>query len=137
MRFLCVLVCFLPSIQAKILTPAWVELGPTVVARVVVETGTACPAVSADGKSIPMTARRPVPAGFQPVCEAEIPAGTRKARLDGQRLALPRPNPKRVAVLGDTGCRLQGERIQACNDPAQWPFQAVANRAAAGRPELI
>jgi Calcineurin-like phosphoesterase len=137
MRFLCVLVCLLPTSQAKTLTPAWVELGSSAVVRVIVETGTACPPLTADRKPIPMKVRQPVPAGFQPVCEAIIPTGARRASIEGQRLALPRADPKRIAVLGDTGCRLQGARIQACNDPSQWPFQAVANRAAADKPELI
>src|SRR5438552_3745889 len=127
MRFWCVFVFVVPAGYANTLTPAWVELGPAVVARVIVETGTACPSLTTDGRSVPMKVRQPVPAGFQPVCEAAIPAGTRKANIEGQRLALPKPDPKRIAVLGDTGCRLQGARIQACNDPSQWPFQAVAN----------
>jgi hypothetical protein len=57
--------------------------------------------------------------------------------VNGQALALPRPNPSRVIVLGDTGCRVKDQRVQDCNDPAKWPFQSVATQAAAEHAQLI
>jgi hypothetical protein len=84
-----------------------------------------------------MHLRRPVPKRFHPVCEFQIPPGTRHAAVEGQRLALPVENPSRIAVIGDTGCRLKGTFIQACNDPAQWPFGTVAAKAAAAKPQLV
>jgi hypothetical protein len=42
-------------------------------------------------------------------------------------------------VIGDTGCRvkLADKAFQACNDPRQYPFAAVAARAAAWKPDLV
>lgn len=119
------------------LTPAWVVAGPSTVARIVIEDGASCPEIQTGSRRLPMAVRQPVPHGFKPVCEAVIPPGARQASIGGQRLALPKKDPKNIVVIGDTGCRLEGDRIQACNDPSKWPFEAVANRAAAGKPDLI
>ena len=40
-------------------------------------------------------------------------------------------------MLGDTGCRIKGATLQACNDPAQWPFPQVAAAAASLKPDLV
>jgi hypothetical protein len=40
-------------------------------------------------------------------------------------------------VLGDTGCRINGAALQACNDPAKWPFPQIAAAAAALKPDLV
>ncbi len=51
---------------------------------------------------------------------------------------LPRPDPARVVVIGDTGCRVKGTKApQDCNDPTKWPFQRVANSAAGSKPDLV
>lgn len=84
-----------------------------------------------------MAQRSPVPANFRPVCEATIPADARAASVEGQSLTLPKRESSKVLVLGDTGCRLEGARIQACNDPEAWPFRKVASLAAAEKPELV
>ena len=122
------------------LTPVWVEVGPDrhVLARVVIEDGAACPSISLEGApAVPMTVRMPVPKHFRPACEFEIPSGTKRAVVDQQTLVLPVDNPAKVAVIGDTGCRLKGERIQACNDPAVWPFAKVADVTARQHPQLV
>ena len=46
-------------------------------------------------------------------------------------------NPKRIMVFGDTGCRIKGAAVQACNDPKAWPFAAIAAEAAALKPDLV
>jgi hypothetical protein len=84
-----------------------------------------------------MSFRQPVPQGLRPVCEFAIPIGAKKASVNGQILALPRRNPSRVIAIGDTGCRIKGEELQACNDPQQWPFAQVAGQAAQERPDLV
>ena len=45
---------------------------------------------------------------------------TRRAVVAGRALPLPKANPQRIVVLGDTGCRIKAaERVfQACNDTA-------------------
>ena len=73
------------------------------------------------------------------VCEKPIPAGVARAAVFGRALPLPAANPRRIVVIGDTGCRIKtGDDIfQACNDAAQWPFPQVAGAAADARPDLV
>ncbi len=64
--------------------------------------------------------------------------GAIAAILDGKALPLPRPNPQRIVIFGDTGCRLKtGDPTQACNDAKAWPFPKVAAMAAAAHPDLM
>jgi hypothetical protein len=126
--------------SVQTLTPVWVESGANgaVHARVVVAQASECPLLSMDNAApVPMHVRLPVPKHFQPVCELEIPHGTKRAKSGNQRLVLPVNNPSRVAVIGDTGCRVKGDRIQACNDPEVWPFATVAAKTARAKPQLI
>jgi hypothetical protein len=132
--------------QAKILSQ-WVQLGPDGSASVRAITEDACPAVAFDGESVPMSVRaEPArslgnvkPAQF-PVrsCEATVPPDTIAAMLDGKALPLPRPNPQRILIFGDTGCRLLApDPTQDCNDINSWPFPKIAVVAAAARPDLV
>ena len=119
--------------RAQLLTPVWVELGDEgkVLARVVVQAPGDCPSIQFDGAAARMILRIPVPAGMRPACEMAVPAGTKKAAVNGKLLPLPRANPSKIVVFGDTGCRIKGDRIQDCNDPAKWPL--AHDRAAGGR----
>jgi hypothetical protein len=125
--------------RAQGLTPAWVELGEEgkAFARIVVNTPQDCPAIRIDGIGKPMSLRPNMPDGLRPACEFEIPAGARSASVNSQTLALPKNNPAEVIAIGDTGCRIKGRQIQACNDPADWPLREVASSAAAEKPNLI
>jgi hypothetical protein len=130
---------FLPLLMAhgQILSTAWVELGEggQAIARVVVNRVADCPSAEADGRILAMTPRSPVPRGFRPACEAVIPAGTQMARVGGQPLALPKGEPSRIVVIGDTGCRIKGTEVQNCK--SEWPFESVAKAAAAAQPQLV
>jgi hypothetical protein len=121
------------------LTPAWVELGEDgkAIARIVVDAPQDCPAIQVDGASRPMSLRQPMPAGLRPVCEFAIPSGAKSASVNARALALPKSDPARVIAIGDTGCRIKGKQIQACNDSALWPFRQVAASAASEKPELL
>jgi Calcineurin-like phosphoesterase len=132
--------------DAKVLSQ-WVEFGANGTASVRAITDDACPAVTFDGTAVPMSVRSEPgqtfgnvkPAQF-PVrgCEAAVPAGAIVATLDGKPLPLPRRNPQRIVMFGDTGCRLKtGDATQACNDPNAWPFPKIAAAAAAARPDLV
>lgn len=125
--------------HAQALTPVWVELGDggKVLARIVVNAPQDCPAIQIDGASKPMALRPNMPDGLRPACEFEIPTGTKSASVNSRPLALPKSNPTEVIALGDTGCRIKGRQIQACNDPALWPFREVASSAAGEKPNLI
>jgi len=133
------------SAQAKVLAQ-WVQLGPDGTSSVRAITDESCPEVTFDGTPVPMGVRsepgRKVenvkPARF-PVrgCEAAVPPGTVAAVLDGKPLPLARPNPQRILMVGDTGCRLDRRTLQDCNDPAAWPFPQIAAAAATARPGLV
>ena len=71
-------------------------------------------------------------------CSAKMPYGALSATV-GER-AIPASMPKetdRIAVFGDTGCRLKGTWDQACNSPESWPLAQISRSIAAERPQLI
>jgi hypothetical protein len=77
-------------------------------------------------------------------CEYPLPTGVTSAVVGGQSLPVPKANPTKVVVIGDTGCRLQiGNGWQSCNDPnpngtdTPYPFAAIASLAAAQNPDLV
>jgi hypothetical protein len=119
-------------------------------ARAVVSTA-ACPDILVDGAPRPM-ALRAAPRAIAPrtaqgkdavfpvsVCEFPLPADATTASIAGQPLPLPMAEPRRIVVIGDTGCRIKASerRFQSCSDPAAWPFAAVAQAAARQRPDLV
>jgi predicted phosphodiesterase len=72
------------------------------------------------------------------VCEAPVPLGTVTLLLDGRPLPVPQREPRRIVVLGDTGCRVKGALgTQDCNDPDAWPYAKIASHAAQARPDLV
>jgi hypothetical protein len=119
---------------------AWVELAPegSALARAVT-TGPACPPLVVAGTPHSMSLRAPTtPAFALPVCEAPLPAEASSVSIGGQVLPVPRPEPSRIVVIGDAGCRLEeDDPIQDCNDPRAWPFARVAASAAAWQPDLV
>jgi predicted phosphodiesterase len=137
-RLAILLVVAAGPIWPRLLTPVWTETGEGfTVARVVVNGRGDCPVITVDGAPHPMRVRTPVPAGLRPACEWKIPAAAHSASVDGKELALPHPDPSRIAVIGDTGCRIKLPAVQDCNDPAKWPFHRVAGQAAASKPDLV
>ena len=138
MRTIVLLIVCAAILNARNLTPAWVELGPDgdSLVRVVVEAGDACPALTADGAPVPMQRREPVPEGFQPACEAVLPRNAHNLKLGSQRLRRP-VDPSSVVVFGDSGCRVSATELQACNDPAAWPLRRNAHRISRSKPDLI
>lgn len=119
----------------------WIQYGPnnTVLARAITLSAS-CPAASVGGAPLALAVRSAPNATFPvTVCEAAVPAGTgaTTATIDGVALKLPVAQPRRIVVVGDTGCRLKGTSIQACNDPAQFPLARLSNFVASFRPDLI
>lgn len=120
-----------------------------------ITTAASCPFIDIDGKSALMAVRSPLsPIPLRPQageakdrplavsspvqsCEAPLPAGARSVLVAGRALPLPVPEPKRIVVIGDTGCRLKGREFQDCNDPEAFPFARVAASAAAWKPDLV
>jgi hypothetical protein len=129
-----------------------VGAGGQAVARLV--TVAECPTLTVDGTARPMLTRAGpaiVPARAMQVaggvakssafpvqvCEALLPHGALDARIGLLRLPLPAAEPRRIVVIGDTGCRLTTQVAQDCSNSAAWPFREVANAAAAERPDLV
>ena len=120
--------------------PAWVELGAdgALSVRAVVAPGIACPPAMADGVAVAAVSRGEPDNAFPvEVCEARAPATTARLAIGGSALPALPAAVRRIAILGDTGCRLAGRAVQDCRDPASWPFPAIAKTAAAKRPDLV
>jgi hypothetical protein len=136
---------------------AFVVLGEEgrAVARVIT-TAANCPTIELDGvgqsmdvrarpATVPLRPTRNRPLDSKPsafpvlVCEKAIPGGVGHAVVDGRALPLPKANPRRIVVVGDTGCHIKSsDRVfQGCNDAALWPFATVAQAAAASAPDLV
>ena len=155
------LVCPADSALAE---TAWVEIGANnqAIARLLTPYSV-CPAIAVDGTTSAMTLR--VGPGAEPLrptstdttlaaamtsgnskpsvfttatCEFLLPAGAQAATVAGIKLALPKPIVNRIAIIGDTGCRISiGNVFQACGDPTQWPFGVISSVAAAMQPDLV
>jgi hypothetical protein len=112
--------------------PGWVQV------RAVVSGG--CPVVEIDGTPVAMRVRSE-PSELHPsaVCVAEVPQGARGIDLNGVELPVPGGTPQRIAITGDTGCRVSARRgaWQACRNAALWPFARIAESIAAWQPDLI
>ncbi|HXJ77882.1 MAG TPA: metallophosphoesterase [Candidatus Methylomirabilis sp.] len=115
------------------------ELGPTGLIARAVTADTTCPEIELDGNAQSMQVRAvSAPPDFPIlVCETAVPASIHHAVVGQQELPLFKPNPTRIVVIGDAGCRIEGSDAQACNDPLAWPFADVAKQAALVRPDLV
>ena len=121
----------------------WVQVLPSGPEVRAITTAARCPEVRFNGRPISMTERASPDEDFQiRTCQVPIPAGTKRMTLAGKPLRLPLQRPRRIAVVGDTGCRMKlGHGLdygfQACNVPAEWPFAKIARQIAAWKPDLI
>ncbi len=122
----------------------------------VVTRDASCPPLDVDGAALPMNIRA-VPETLPPrtargdaakekpsafpvlVCERTLPFAAARASVGGRALAIPQREPRRIVVLGDTGCVIgtSNSTIQNCNDPNAWPLAQIASAAAAKRPDLV
>lgn len=97
-----------------------------------------CPALTVDGRLAPMQRRAgEAPAFDDTVCDAAIAGDAKRIRVGERDLPPLARAPRRIVVLGDTGCRISGISVQACNDPAAWPFPSIAQRIGALHPDLV
>jgi Calcineurin-like phosphoesterase len=126
---------------------AWMQFGlgdqPELIARALIGRGDDCPSIAVDGQVSSM-AERPSPraAIFGRVCERRLTLeSSRRIRITARNTVLLDQeisrNPQRVAVFGDTGCRITNYVDQGCNDPAKWPFAQVAASVVAKNPDLV
>jgi hypothetical protein len=133
---------------------AWIQMMPGGGAEVRAVTTRGCPYVvfdDTDGPAkpqAPMKPRAAVTADFPAVCNLPVPPGVKTVSVAMSRmlepamtkmqvLTAPVADPQRILVLGDTGCRIKGSALQACNDPKAWPFAGLAKAAAMQHPDLV
>jgi hypothetical protein len=131
----CFLMCAASSATAA--EPAWVQATARGYEARIATAAATCPSLSTDAGDSAMVQRAPASADFPQICAAAIPPAARTASIAGQALPLPVAAPQRILVLGDTGCRILGSALQACNDPKEWPFATLAAAAARMKPDLI
>jgi hypothetical protein len=116
----------------------WVQHGPEGLEARAVNDGASCPSATIDGAPATMTVRAAPNENFPvTVCALPVPGAAGSAAIAEVPLVVPLPEPQRILVIGDTGCRIKGSYVQACNDPAAWPFRLVAEVAALRRPDLV
>jgi len=115
----------------------WVQMGPGGVAELRVVTSSTCPGITADGREMALQSRAEPNANFPRLCSVALPPSIKDVVLEGAAIALPKAAPQRIAVLGDTGCRIKGGTVQDCNDPGKWPFLRVAGEIAKLKPDLV
>jgi predicted phosphodiesterase len=136
-RILFLLLSILPG-AAMAQSSAWVQSNAQGAFEARLATVAAqCPLLHTDKGDTAMTPRAAADANFPLLCAASLPKDARIASIAGTPLPLPIAAPQRILVLGDTGCRIKGDILQACNDPAKWPFGQVAAAAARLKPDLI
>lgn len=130
------------AVRAQQSTPpdvAWVqwEADGQPHARAIVH-GASCPSVTVGTFNYPMAERAAPGEGFADrVCDTPLPADYTRGRVGSSVLPpLPR-TPRKIAMFGDTGCRLKGLLVQECNDAAKWPFPAIVRDIANEHPDLV
>ncbi len=118
----------------------WIEYGPNnkILARAVT-TADQCPAILLNNKKVQMSIYEKKDNAFPvTVCQTIIPAKTTSAVIDHHVLPLPKKDPTRIVVIGDTGCLLKnGVWPQACDKITRWPFPLVMKNAAKWHPDLV
>ncbi|MSP53675.1 MAG: metallophosphoesterase [Gammaproteobacteria bacterium] len=139
MKKLFFIILCLPMICNANTFSAWVEMGPnnSAIARVITSEKN-CPNIQLDKTSQPMELRAAAITKY-PVtsCEMILPRQLKSASILGQKLVLPKLEPQRIVIIGDTGCRIKLGSAQACNDPKEWPFAKIAPQAAKYHPDLV
>ena len=135
-------------ISAYALAAPTTEAASGLVARAVIPAGASCPdlrVTDADGRTrnVAMSVR-PTPAGTSPafdaitVCSVPIPTTAVRASIAGARIPARMPaRIDRMALLGDSGCRVVSWQVQACGSVDAWPFARVAASIADERPDVI
>jgi hypothetical protein len=83
--FVSILALAVSPLYAGNLTPGWVELGPSgAIARVIMDSKSACPQIKLDDRTTAMRARVDNPSSAFPVrvCETTLPKTVKKASIE-------------------------------------------------------
>jgi predicted phosphodiesterase len=124
---------------AAALLYAWIQYGADGETHVrALPSGQTCPTVMVDGAPVKTTMRVGSSKAFAPpLCDALITSRATDVRIGTLRLPRMPERVNRIAVLGDSGCRIKTVLIQNCNDPKAWPFARIARSIARDKPDLI
>ena len=121
------------------------------VVRAVVPAGSTCPALDITAgasekltrSSVAMSPRKaPATTGAAfasiLVCSAPVPLGAVTANIGGHTVPARMPDRiARLAMFGDTGCRIVVGEVQDCVDVNQWPLARLARSMATQNPDAI
>ncbi|MFN0140590.1 MAG: metallophosphoesterase family protein [Pyrinomonadaceae bacterium] len=147
-------------LAAKTATPPdyqWVQLGEqgaVIVRAIFKQSGQSCPSIdTVDNNGKPAPVAMALRAAAMPdnfaitVCEATLASADKlkSATLGGKNLTLPVKSPKRIVVVGDTGCRVASWTQQNCLDNKnvpesegeEWLFTTTVASALNLKPDLI
>lgn len=98
-----------------------------------------CPIACVDGEEIPMNERvSPVEKKFaEKVCELSLPRETKEIIIDDHQIPTLSVQIKKIAFIGDTGCRVTNLVEQACDSTKEWPLTLILNSISDHNPDLI
>lgn len=116
--------------------------------RAVVATGTGCPHVKVsknNGKTVSLAMTKRVPgATTSPAfadlraCQANLPTSAKSAKVDGISVPARLPSKyNKIALLGDTGCRVTPKFVQDCSNNTGWPLAPNSRSVAKEKPDAI
>nr|QHB15550.1 SP49.7 [Bemisia tabaci] len=96
----------------------------------------ACPIARVDNKQVEMKIRSSMN-NTETVCELIVDRLARHITVDDKKIATLPKNIRKIAIIGDTGCRIKGDEQQACNSAEGWPLRKNLEAIALHKPELI
>ncbi len=118
---------------------AWTQYGPdsSLSARVIT-TADDCPLIKIDGHDFKMDLRAAKDNGVDvATCEKNLPLDVKEVLVGENKLPVANWSPKKILVIGDTGCKVKGKDDQDCDDPDGWVLPELAKKAAEINPDLI
>ena len=141
-----------PAAKASAPLYAWTQYGDAgnLSARAILPTSTAaaCPSITIDGITSGMSKRADgsgdtsVPRNFSSIimCQYDVPMTAKTITIGPMTLAGHVSDPQKIAVIGDTGCRVKGGTPQNCNGkgPATpWNYAGIASAVSGENPDMI
>lgn len=137
-----------PVIAAYSLAAPTPTAASGLVVRAIIAEGGRCPSLDVIGDGGRRVAvrmvERPRPALTEPafdaltVCSAVMPVAASSATVAGRPVPSSMPaRIARLAMLGDSGCRIASWQVQDCSDEAQWPLARISTAIAADQPDAI
>ena len=118
---------------------SWIQYGPenSLIARAITS-DESCPKISINFSESEMNVRASKDKdGDVIVCEKNVPQDATQISVAETQFKIPVKHPKKILVIGDSGCRMKAGKFQDCNSPEAWPFAEVAKTAAEKNPDLI